>query len=100
MKAFRPGDYVAVKCDISPGPFPEEVLVTITTDRENISGFVQKANLVSRDKVNWYIKGKVLTVTESYLKVQLSGSFFTTTGIAAFNLNWAKDNISTTMIAA
>jgi len=49
MANFKRGQTVGVPCEIQPGAFPEENLVTITTDSGVVSGFVKTAYRVFAD---------------------------------------------------
>lgn len=78
---FKAGDFVGVQCEVKPGPFSEERLVTIETVDGAISGFVRETEL-RRMGEEWQVRGKVRQVTETAIEVWILGSFFTTNGIA------------------
>jgi hypothetical protein len=42
---LKVGDFIGVKCEVLPGPFSEEALVTIETTDGAISGFVRESEL-------------------------------------------------------
>lgn len=90
---------VNVPCEIQPGAFPGEFLVTIKLGDETVSGFVRGANyLTLRDQGAHsgpgYIKGTIIEQTESQTTIQLPGSYFTTaSGIASVSSQWAKSNL-------
>jgi hypothetical protein len=79
--AFKQGDFIGVKCEVQPGPFSDERLVTIETVDGAISGFVSETELRQVGD-EWQVRGKVRRVTESAIEVWILGSFFTTNGIA------------------
>ena len=81
MKLFKPGARVQIRCDVKPGPFSAERLVTFNTLDGPISGFVRETDLTS-DEGQWFIGGIVKSVESDYLVVKVRGSFFTTNGIA------------------
>ncbi|MFZ1961517.1 MAG: hypothetical protein WAU63_09765 [Methylovirgula sp.] len=82
MMTFNVGDIIGVICEVQPGPFSEECLVTIETLGGPISGFVRKTELrQSGDR--WEVRGKVEEVLSESIKVWISGSFFTTNGLAS-----------------
>lgn len=78
MADFEPGERVAVQCDVQPGAFPGEFLVTVDTLAGPISGFVREGDLVEHKS----LRGKVMKVSAGALAVWLYGSFFTTNGLA------------------
>ena len=43
--AFKVGDFVGIKCEVQPGPFSEERLVTIETIDGAVLGFVRETEL-------------------------------------------------------
>ena len=79
--AFKAGDFVGVKCEVQPGPFDEERLVTVETIDGVISGFVKETELREKNG-QWEVRGKVQEINGSSIKVLIYGSFFTTNGIA------------------
>lgn len=94
MANFERGDEVQIQCDIGPGAFPTEFLVTFETVDGPISGFVRRENVVRSDKGDiGYINGTVEEVTADVITVLVKGSFFTTTGIAALTRDWANKHV-------
>lgn len=79
---FKVGDFVGIKCEVQPGPFSEESLVTIETIDGAISGFVRDSEL-RREGDEWQVRGKVRRVSPDAIEVWILGSFFTTNGIAS-----------------
>jgi hypothetical protein len=77
----EPGERVLVPTDVEAGAFPNERLVTVETQDGPISGFA-KSDFIVELPNGQYLVAEVKNVTEHLLTVQLSGSFFTTTGIA------------------
>lgn len=92
MHSFRPGDKVAVPATLQPGAFPGERLVTVATRSGPVSGFVTVDSVVDTDMT---INGTVTTSSEDSLSVLLSGSYFTTNGLAEFSADWARKNVKT-----
>ncbi len=78
---FKVGDYVAIGCDVQPGPFEGERLVTIDAIDGAISGFVRESELRKQEN-GWQIRGKVRNISSEAIEVWILGSFFTTNGIA------------------
>jgi hypothetical protein len=57
MATFKRGQMVGVPCEIQPGAFPEENLITITTDAGVVSGFVN-STYIQKDAWNlWLCEG-------------------------------------------
>lgn len=79
--AFNAGDFIGVVCEVQPGPFDDEKLVTVETTDGAISGFVKTSELRQSGK-NWEVRGKVQSVGDTSITVWILGSFFTTNGIA------------------
>jgi hypothetical protein len=65
---FKIGEFIGVKCEVQPGPFSEERLVTIETIDGAISGFVRETELRNIGD-EWQVRGKVRRVTESAIEV-------------------------------
>src|ERR1700730_1087420 len=84
MARFIPGQPILIPCDVEPGAFASEFLVTFETVEGPVSGFVREDNL-QRSGVEGgatYIFATVKAVSEDTLTVVVRGSFFTTTGLA------------------
>lgn len=94
MVPFEVGQYVAIPCDVRPGAFPSEFLVTLETLDGVSSGFVG-TQYVKRtdDESRGIIEGIVRKIEDDTITVQLPGSYFTTAmGMTRFSTAWAKDN--------
>lgn len=79
MAKFAAGESVAVSCEVRPGAFPGEFLVTVNTLSGPVSGFARAADLVEPDAA---LHGVVKASRPEAVEVMLSGSFFTTNGLA------------------
>lgn len=79
--AYSVGGFVGIQCEVKPGPFAEEMLVTVDTIDGAISGFVKRTELREMNG-KWQVRGKVRRIAENALEVWILGSFFTTNGIA------------------
>jgi hypothetical protein len=94
MAQLKPGDQIEIQCDIGPGAFPTEILVTFETADGPVSGFIRKENVIRKDRGDvGYIRGTVQEVEEDIITVLVKGSFFTTTGIAALKRDWADKHV-------
>jgi hypothetical protein len=90
MPKFEPGEGVAVPATVQQGAFPGESLVTISTNSGQVSGFVRERDFVEVGKT---VRAIVRESTTAILAVQLSGSYFTTNGLAQFSADWANKNV-------
>jgi hypothetical protein len=96
MAEFRPGQLVHVPCEVQPGPFPDEFLITIKTDSGVVSGFVRAKDIVREEGSRGYLHGRVAAVTPTVVTVHLPGSFFTAaSGRAALPADWARTHLET-----
>lgn len=88
MLDLKVGDQVSVPCDVKPGPFSDELLVTIETIDGPIAGFVQKSELTERQQQS-YVKALVKALSLNHIEVWLKGEFFQTAGLASVERNRA-----------
>ena len=79
MARFAAGESVAVACEVRPGAFPGEFLVTVHTLSGPVSGFARAADLADPSAA---LYGVVRTARPDVVEVMLSGTFFTTNGLA------------------
>lgn len=91
---FELGQVVGIPCDVKPGAFSGEYLVTIDTKTGPISGFVRTERLSGGEGGITYLRGVVQEVTEDTVTVRIHGSFFTTTGLAYLQSEWARSNLA------
>jgi hypothetical protein len=82
MAGIKVGDIIGVFCQVQPGPFAEERVVTIETIHGPISGFVREENLREKDE-GWIVRAEVRAIGKDDLEVLINGSFFTTNGVAS-----------------
>ena len=86
--AFQTGDLIGVVCEVQPGPFSDERLVTLDTVDGIISGFVKESELRESGS-RWEVRGRIQEISGEMLKVRIYGSFFTTNGTATILRNLA-----------
>jgi hypothetical protein len=77
------GDIIGVGCQVQPGPFSEERVVTIETVHGPISGFVRENELRQTAQGEWMVRAEVRAIRGEELEVLIRGSFFTTNGVAS-----------------
>ena len=97
MATFQVGQRVSISCDIHPGAFPGEFLVTLETQDGVSSGFVraEHVTLSSTSKARGSIQGIIRAIEGDAITVQLPGSFFTTAmGLTTFPASWATENVT------
>ncbi len=97
MTTFQVGQYVNVLCDIHPGAFPGEYLVTLETHDGASSGFVRAeyVTLSQTGEAQGSIQGIVRAIEGDTITVQLPGSFFTTAmGLTTFPASWANEHVT------
>src|SRR3989442_3903036 len=93
MRDFRKGQIVQIPCEIQPGAFPDERLITVHTDKGIISGFV-KAEYLTEAPGGGHVEAKVIKVSGDELTIRLPGSFFTAaSGVTSVSPNWAYTNL-------
>ena len=78
--AFNAGDFVGVRCEVQPGPFDGEKVITVKTLDGVITGFVQSDDLRQSGR-QWEVRGKIQDIEGDTIKVLIYGNFFTTNGI-------------------
>jgi hypothetical protein len=79
--AVEIGRAVWIECQVQPGPFSEELLVTIETIDGPVTGFIKSEEL-RRTVDDTKVRGIVRKIGTDYLEVWIKGSFFTTNGLA------------------
>ena len=97
MRRFARGQRVLVPCDVQPGPFATEKLITIRSGTDVTSGFVQNDFLVwppTQDADHALLVGVVERSNADEVVVRLPGSFFTTNGITALPKAWADEHLT------
>lgn len=84
MRSPNVGDEIGVPCEVKPGPFSGEHLVSLETSTGIISGFVRENELKQAGADQWYVNAIVQAVDAEGIEVRIRGSFFTTNGLATF----------------
>lgn len=94
MPGLKPGQTVFVRCEIQPGAFSDEYLITIHTDKGVMSGFVKGIYLRKPQPGPGLVSSQVLAVQSGQITVRFPGSFFTTaSGVTSFSSDWANENL-------
>jgi hypothetical protein len=82
---LKPGDRVAIPVTIKSGAFLNERFISLETLDGTLSGFVNASEIVQAQLNQGYIHGVIEEVRDESVLVRISGSFFTTTGLAALS---------------
>ncbi len=91
-KVFQLEQSVNIPCHIGTGAFPDEYLVTLTTQNGPSSGFVQARHV---NKPAGSIRGIIRKIDGETITVQLPGEFFTTAmGFMTFPARWANEHVT------
>ncbi len=93
MGTFKPGDTIRIRCEMHPGAFPTEYMVSFETADGPVSGFVRANNVEKISDEEGYIRATVRDVTADLLTIVAQGSFFTTTGLAFLKRDWANSHV-------
>lgn len=93
MARFEIGQSVRIPCELQPGPFPTEYLVTFQAIEGPVSGFARTQDVCLDAGGRGYISAVVKDISADSLAVVVKGSFFTTTGLAHLNSGWANSNV-------
>jgi hypothetical protein len=83
------GQPVWIECQVQPGPFSEELLVTVETIDGPVTGFI-KSDELRQTADETKVRGVVRKIRKDYLEVWIKGSFFTTNGLANVPTELAK----------
>ena len=79
---IKAGQEIGVRCELAPGPFPDEFLVTVETISGPVSGFVPEHNVIKKNEGENLVRAVVKNIESDRISVWIGGSFFTTTGLA------------------
>ena len=97
MSEFTIGQKVVVRCKLDAGPLPDQVLATLVTGKNDVSGVLRAGDLAGREDSEGWVRAEVLEVTEQTVTLRLpdtmSDHSFTRSGIATLPLAWAGDNV-------
>lgn len=88
MAAMKVGDVIAVQCDVRPGPFTGERMITFDTVDGPISGFVRDSELKEIGS-QWHVRAVIQDIKGDVLEVRVRGSFFTSNGLASVPRRYA-----------
>jgi hypothetical protein len=92
MAQFRRGQRVNIPCNVQKGAFPDEVLMTIETDKGIVSGFLESSFVFERAGRH-YVQGVVVEASPEAVQVRVPGSFFTTAaGLTTVSSGWARNH--------
>lgn len=75
------GAVIDIPCEVKPGPFSDERLISFRTIDGVVSGFVDEHDL-RRDGPHFFVPAIVKDIEPDRFVVIVKGSFFQTNGIA------------------
>jgi hypothetical protein len=81
MGTISVGGTIRIPCEVKPGPFSDERLISFETIDGVVSGFVEESSL-QKDGDNFFISGVVKALEPDAIVVLVRGDFFQTNGIA------------------
>lgn len=93
MTKFQIGEIVAVPCEIGSGAFSEEKFITLESAQEIITGFLNDKLLYNIEGNRGYVYGVVQEIKDGMINVWIDGSFFNTSGLTKFYIDWASNYI-------
>lgn len=85
---MKVGDVIGIQCEVRPGPFAGERMITFDTVDGPISGFVRESELKEANS-HWYVRAVIQDIKGDELAVRVRGSFFTTNGLATVSRRYA-----------
>ena len=75
--SFKRGQDVLIPCEIQPGAFRNENLITIEIEGQRLSGFVKISYVKKETNGATFVQARVIRVDTDGLWVNIPGSFFT-----------------------
>ena len=85
---MKVGDVIGIQCEVRPGPFAGERMITFDTVDGPVSGFVRESDLKEVNS-QWYVRAVIQNIKDDELAVRVRGSFFTTNGLATVPRRYA-----------
>ena len=73
--------------------FLNERFISLETLHGVVSGFVSTDEVFDLKGDKGFIRGLIEDVKEDSIILRINGSFFTTTGLTALSMEWAKRNL-------
>lgn len=89
------GSAVGIPCEVQPGPFEDEMLVSIDHENGMISGFVKRENVRELKPGKRFVKAYIKDIEQNTIWLEIEGSFFTTNGLTSVSEKWASDKLGT-----
>ena len=95
MERFEVGQFVRVPCHLVRAPFSDQYLAMIRFDKANVSGLIDRNEVLETQGTTGWVKGEILAVSEADVTLSvskaLSGSYFTRSGEAKVPIRWAQE---------
>jgi len=94
MSGLTVGKKVKIPCNIQPGAFSSERLITIETDETIFSGFINIEHLEEETESRGYVVGTIMSVDPEYYTIKTPASLFTSAaGRTSINSAWATEHL-------
>ena len=88
MESINFGSTIKIPCEVKPGPFSGEHLISFQTLEGAVSGFVHDKDISKADD-GWFVLAIVKEIFADSIVVMVKGSFFNTNGIATVSRDLA-----------
>ena len=79
---LKRGSVIGIPCEVKPGPFSSEQMISFETADGVVTGFVHPNELAQRSDGTWRVRAIVQKTRGDVVEVRVVGSFFTTNGLA------------------
>lgn len=99
MSVLTVGSKVKIPCNIQPGAFSSERLITIETDETIFSGFInieylEDEYLEEENESRGYVVGTIISEGHEHFTIKIPASLFTSAeGQTSINLAWATEHL-------
>ena len=95
MEPFEVGQRVRVPCHLIRAPFSDQYLAMIRFEGTNVSGLIDRNEVLENHVATGWVRGEILAVSESDVTLSVpkafSGSYFTKSGEARVPIAWARE---------
>jgi len=82
MAQLAAGSVIGIPCEVKPGPFSGERLISFKTMSGVITGFVRDSELRMTNNNRWLVRAIVQAINGNEVNVRIRGSFSSTNGLA------------------
>ena len=97
MDTFETGQRVKIPVHLLAAPFPDQIVAMIRFDGKNVSGFLDRTEIVDMAGTSGFVRATVIGVKGDTLELTvpkgLSAGTFSRNGRASLPLSWARQNL-------